>query len=197
MTIRTMSRCPVILLAILPLGMALPSCTGVKEQLGLTKSAPDEFTVVTKAPLIIPPDLTLRPPRPGASGPGDAQARERARRALVGAAAEEEPSPAASETAAQPDPSRAEASFLKKAGADEADPRIRTVIRRETLAVAEKDPSFIRRLMFWRDDSEEEPVVDAEKEAERLREAAAKGGSPAEGEVPVIERKSSIFKRAF
>ena len=196
MTIRTMSRCPVILLAILPLGMALPSCTGVKEQLGLTKSAPDEFTVVTKAPLIIPPDLTLRPPRPGASGPGDAQARERARRALVGAAAEE-PSPAAPETAAQPDHSRAEASFLKKAGADEADPRIRTVIRRETLAVAEKDPSFIRRLMFWRDDSEEEPVVDAEKEAERLREAAAKGGSPAEGEVPVIERKSSIFKRAF
>lgn len=196
MTIRTMSRCPVILLAILPLAMALPSCTGVKEQLGLTKSAPDEFTVVTKAPLIIPPDLTLRPPRPGASGPGDAQARERARRALVGAAAEET-SPAAPETAAQPDHSRAEASFLKKAGADEADPRIRTVIRRETLAVAEKDPSFIRRLMFWRDDSEEEPVVDAEKEAERLREAAAKGGSPAEGEVPVIERKSSIFKRAF
>ena len=196
MTIRTMSRCPVILLAILPLGMALSSCTGVKEQLGLTKSAPDEFTVVTKAPLIIPPDLTLRPPRPGASGPGDAQARERARRALVGAE-EEEPSPAAPETAAQPDPSRAETVFLKKAGADEADPRIRTVIRRETLAVAEKDPSFIRRLMFWRDDSEEEPVVDAEKEAERLREAAAKGGSPAEGEVPVIERKSSIFKRAF
>lgn len=197
MTIRTMSRCPVILLAILPLGMALSSCTGVKEQLGLTKSAPDEFTVVTKAPLIIPPDLTLRPPRPGASGPGDAQAHERARRALVGAAAEEETSPAAPETAAQPDPSRAEASFLKKAGADEADPRIRTVIRRETLAVAEKDPSFIRRLMFWRDGPEEEPVVDAEKEAERLREAAAKGGSPAEGEVPVIERKSSIFKRAF
>jgi len=196
MTIRTMSRCPVILLAILPLGMALSSCTGVKEQLGLTKSAPDEFTVVTKAPLIIPPDLTLRPPKPGASGPGDAQARERARRALVGAA-EEEPSPAAPETAAQPDHSRAETVFLKKAGADEADPRIRTVIRRETLAVAEKDPSFIRRLMFWRDDSEEEPVVDAEKEAERLREAAAKGGSPAEGEVPVIERKSSIFKRAF
>lgn len=196
MTIRTMSRCPVILLAILPLGMALPSCTGIKEQLGLTKSAPDEFTVVTKAPLIIPPDLTLRPPRPGASGPRDAQARERARRALVGAE-EEEPSRTVPETAARPTHSSAETFFLKKAGTDKADPRIRTVIRRETLALAEKDPSFIRRLMFWRDGPEEEPVVDAEKEAERLQEAVAKGGSPAEGEVPVIERKSSIFKRAF
>lgn len=179
--------------------MALPSCTGVKEQLGLTKSAPDEFTVVTKAPLIIPPDLTLRPPRPGAGGPRDAQAGERARRALVGATeeTEEEPPRTAPETAARPTHSSAETSFLKKAGADKADPRIRTVIRRETLALAEKDPSFVRRLMFWRDGSEEEPVVDAEKEAERLREAVAKGGSPAEGEVPVIERKSSIFKRAF
>lgn len=196
MTIRPMSRCPVILLAIVLLGMALPSCTGVKKQLGLTKSAPDEFTVVAKAPLIIPPDFTLRPPRPGASGPQDVQAREQARRALIGAA--EDQSRTTPETAARPADSRAETLFLKRAGADEADPQIRTVIRRETLALAEKDPSFIRRLMFWRDGSEEEePVVDAKKEAERLRGAVAKGESPPEGETPVIERKSSVFKRAF
>ncbi len=195
MTIRPTSRCPVALLAVVLLGTALSSCTGVKKQLGLTKSAPDEFTVVAKAPLIIPPDLTLRPPRPGASGPQDVQAREQARRALIGAA--EDQSRAAPETAAQPADSRAETLFLKRAGADKADPQIRTVIRRETLALAEKDPSFIRRLMFWRDGSGEEPVVDAKKEAERLRGAAEKGESPAEGETPVIERKSSIFKRAF
>ena len=195
MTTRQMSRCPAILLAIVLLGVALPSCTGVKKQLGLTKSAPDEFTVVAKAPLIIPPDFTLRPPRPGASGPQDVQAHEQARRALIGAA--EDQSRTAPETAARPADSRAETLLLKRAGADEADPQIRTVIRRETLALAEKDPSFIRRLMFWRDGSGEEPVVDAKKEAERLREAAEKGESPGEGETPVIERKSSVFKRAF
>ncbi len=195
MTTRPTSRCLVILLAILLPGMALPSCTGIKEQLGLTKSAPDEFTVVTKAPLIIPPDFTLRPPRPGASGPQDVQAREQARRALVGAV--EDQSRTAPETAARPTHSRAETVFLKKAGTDKADPQIRTVIRRETLALAEKDSSFIRRLMFWRDGSGEEPVVDAKKEAERLREAVAKGEPPAESEVPVIERKRSTFKRAF
>ena len=63
--------------------------------------------------------------------------------------------------------------------------------------MAEKDPSFTRRLLFWQRDSEEESLVDAEKEAERLREAAEKGQSPAQGEVPVIERRDSIFKRAF
>lgn len=195
MTIRPMPRCLATLLAVVLLGAALSSCTGIKKQLGLTKSAPDEFTVVTKAPLIIPPNLTLRPPRPETSGPQDVQAHEQARRALVGAA--EDQSRTAPETAARPAHGRAETVFLKKAGADKADPQIRAVIRRETLALAEKDPSFIRRLMFWRDGSGEEPVVDAKKEAERLREAAAKGESPAEGESPVIERRSSIFKRAF
>ncbi len=187
MTTPPISRC----LAVLLLGTALSSCTGIREQLGLTKSAPDEFTVVTKAPLIIPPDFTLRPPRPGSSGPQDVQVREQARRALIGAAA-------ARETGAQPARSRAETLFLRKAGTDEADPQIRAVLRRETSALAEKDPSFTRRLLFWQGDSEEEEsLVDAEKEAERLREAAEKGQSPAQGEVPVIERRDSIFKRAF
>ena len=193
MTTPPIYRC----LAVLLLGTALSSCTGIKEQLGLTKSAPDEFTVVTKAPLIIPPDFTLRPPRPGSSGPQDVQVREQARRALIGAARDQSGAAAARETGAQPARSRAETLFLRKAGTDEADPQIRAVLRRETSALAEKDPSFTRRLLFWQGDSEEESLVDAEKEAERLREAAEKGQSPAQGEVPVIERKDSIFKRAF
>ena len=193
MTTPPISRC----LAVLLLGTALSSCTGIREQLGLTKSAPDEFTVVTKAPLIIPPDFTLRPPRPGSSGPQDVQVREQARRALLGAARDRSGAAAARETGAQPARSRAETLFLRKAGTDEADPQIRAVLRRETSALAEKDPSFTRRLLFWQRDSEEESLVDAEKEAERLREAAEKGQSPAQGEVPVIERRDSIFKRAF
>ena len=188
MTTPPISRC----LAVLLLGTALSSCTGIKEQLGLTKSAPDEFTVVTKAPLIIPPDFTLRPPRPGSSGPQDVQVREQARRALIGAARDQ-----SGEAGAQPARSRAETLFLRKAGTNEADPQIRAVLRRETSALVEKDPSFTRRLLFWQRDSEEESLVDAEKEAERLREAAEKGQSPAQGEVPVIERRDSIFRRAF
>jgi len=178
--------------------VALSSCEGIKRQIGLTKSAPDEFTVVTKAPLILPPNFTLRPPQPGASGPQEVQVWEQARRALIrtgrsgtgGASAQ-----SATDTYTR---SRAESIFLRNAGTDKADPQIRNVIRRETLALAEKDSTFTRRLMFWRGDEEDGSLVDAGKEVERLQEAAAKGESPADGAVPVIERKnSSILKRIF
>ncbi len=48
--------------------------TTVQEQLGLGKRAPDEFQVVRRAPLVIPPDYALRPPGEGERG-GDAVAR--------------------------------------------------------------------------------------------------------------------------
>ena len=184
--------------AALTLVALLSSCEGIKRQIGLAKSAPDEFTVVTKAPLILPPDFTLRPPRPGASGLQEVQVREQARRALIRTGRSASGSAAAQGAENKPSRSRAENVFLKNAGADKADPQIRNVIRRETLALAEKDSTFTRRLMFWRGDEEDGSIVDAGKEAERLREAAAKGESPADGEVPVIERKgSSILKRIF
>jgi Protein of unknown function (DUF3035) len=51
--------------------LALTACdTTVQEQLGIGKRAPDEFQVVRRAPLVIPPDFALRPPAPGESGPG-------------------------------------------------------------------------------------------------------------------------------
>jgi hypothetical protein len=185
-------------IAALALVTVLSSCEGIKKQIGLAKSAPDEFAIVTKAPLILPPDFTLRPPRPGASGPQEVQVREQARRVLLRTGRSSTGGAVAQNAADKPSRSRAENVFLRNAGADKADPQIRNVIRRETLALAEKDSTFTRRLMFWRGDEEDVSLVDAGKEAERLREAATKGESPADGEVPVIERKSSsILKRIF
>ena len=48
-------------------GLGLSGCGGVKDALGVNKYPPDEFTVVAKTPVIIPPDFNLRPP--GASNP--------------------------------------------------------------------------------------------------------------------------------
>src|SRR3954447_7642403 len=50
---------------------------------GLTRDAPDEFTVTTRAPLSMPPDFSLRPPRPGAPRPQEQSEREQAQEALV------------------------------------------------------------------------------------------------------------------
>src|SRR5580692_7683126 len=53
------------LAAILGTGLAVEGCQSLREATGVGKNPPDEFTVLTKAPLVIPPDFNLRPPQPG------------------------------------------------------------------------------------------------------------------------------------
>jgi len=62
--------------------IALSGCQSFREATGAVKTPPDEFAVVTKAPLIIPPDYNLRPPQPGAPDRNTPDASEAARRAL-------------------------------------------------------------------------------------------------------------------
>src|SRR6201992_876895 len=50
---------------------------------GLTRDSPDEYTVTTRAPLSMPPDYNLRPPRPGAPRPQEQSERDQAAAALV------------------------------------------------------------------------------------------------------------------
>ena len=60
-----------ILFRVALLGLAgfplLAGCDSLRDAAGLTKQSPDEFAVVTKAPLVIPPDFNLHPPSPGAA----------------------------------------------------------------------------------------------------------------------------------
>ena len=167
--------------------MALGGCDTVRETVGLTKRAPDEFTVVTKAPLVIPPDFSLRPPQPGARRPQETPPRERARRALVGSgrqgAAAANASPAAGPR------SGGEGALLKQAGALDADSSIRKTINRETTQLAEQDSSFTDRILFWQTKKPYGLTVDADKEAKRIRENAAAGNSMNTGETPVIKRR--------
>ncbi len=50
---------------------------------GLTRDAPDEFTVTTRAPLSMPPNFSVRPPLPGAPRPQEQSERKQAEEALV------------------------------------------------------------------------------------------------------------------
>src|SRR5277367_5593499 len=65
--------------------LLLAGCDGNKlsRTFGLTRDAPDEFTVTTRAPLSMPPDYNLRPPRPGAVRPQEQSEREQAAETLV------------------------------------------------------------------------------------------------------------------
>ncbi len=128
--------------AVLLAGLGLAGCQSTREALGLTKVTPDEFRVVTKAPLVVPPDYALRPPAPGEPRPQELQPESQARLALLGERDAEQRSVG-------------EKLLASKAGADRADPLIRYVVDDQFGALAHKEPSFADRVMFWRRDKPE------------------------------------------
>ena len=176
--------------------LALGGCTSFKKQVGLSKQSPDEFRVVSRAPLSLPPDFQLRPPRPGAPRPQEGTATQQARRAVFRAPE----SAAESQPTFNPNDSRTpgEQALLKSAGSEKAEPNIRQIVDRETAAINEEGEYFVDSLIFWREEPVPGVLVDPEKEAKRLRENAALGRSVTEGETPTIERKEKgIFEGLF
>lgn len=159
-------------------------CDSLKSTLGLTKRSPDEFSVVTKAPLTLPPDYALRPPAPGAPPLLETQPRQTAQAALTGT----NPQAAGAETRSD-GRSPGEVAFLRQAHAADVNPNIRQVVNSEFTQLADRDRSFTDRLLFWQKTPEPGQVIDPQKENERLRQNAATGKSPTSGDTPIIERK--------
>ncbi|MFI4936413.1 MAG: DUF3035 domain-containing protein [Caulobacterales bacterium] len=115
----------------------LAGCDTASRALGVSKVTPDEFRVVTKAPLVLPPDYSLRPPAPGEPRPQELQPESAARQALLNQRNAEVRSDG-------------ERMFVAKAGADRADPLIRYVVDDEFGNVAHKDKGFADYVMFWK-----------------------------------------------
>jgi hypothetical protein len=73
------------LLALIPALALLAGCgEEMRKSFGLGKNAPDEFAVVRRAPLSLPPDFALRPPQPGAVRPQEGTATDQARSTVLG-----------------------------------------------------------------------------------------------------------------
>lgn len=127
-----------VAVAALLLGAAgLAGCKSASAAFGLAKVTPDEFRVVTKAPLTLPPDYSLRPPAPGEPRPQELQPESAARQALEGAR----------EADVRSD---GEKLFVARAGADHADPLVRYVVDDEFGDLAHKDKGFADYVLFWR-----------------------------------------------
>ncbi len=130
-----LSRSLAVPLLICAAGLA--GCQSTSRALGMGKVTPDEFRVVTKAPLVLPPDYSLRPPAPGEPRPQELQPESAARQALLGQRDSEVRS-------------EGERLLAQKAGADKADPLIRYVVDDDFGSLAHKDKSFADWVMFWR-----------------------------------------------
>ncbi|MFK7839802.1 MAG: DUF3035 domain-containing protein [Bdellovibrionales bacterium] len=159
---------------------SLAACSSTKDTLGLNKQVPDEFKVVKRAPLSLPPSYVLRPPRPGAQRPQEQVSVNEAASTVFGQDAVSD-APAA--------PTSGEAALLSRAGSREADPNIRRRVDEETVDLSERNKPVIKKLLgaVGGDDQASASVVDAKAEAERLKENAASGKPVTEGETPSIE----------
>ena len=191
----------VFAMAMLSLTTGLSACGGVRKELGLGRSNPDEFAVVSQAPLSLPPDYELRPPQPGVSRPQDVTPTSQAEQSLfrrnakpgqrisagdVFPGVSAAPRTAVSKSGLA---NQGEDRLLSLAGADRAMPNIRATVNRESSELAVTEKTISDSIVFWRDPPPPGTVVDATEEQKRLKDNQALNQPVNKGATPTIDRK--------
>ena len=170
----------------------LNGCMGQQDNVfGTEKEAPDEFAVYSRAPLSLPPDFGLRPPKPGATRPQTVMTRNEAKKALL-SDSHNLPRPKATSAAqSEPDMTPGVLALLNNTGADQADPDIRNIVNNETAYLSGGgDESFADSILFWRNDGGlKGAVIDPAAEERRMRLKKAKGDVVDETPAPKIQRR--------
>jgi len=182
--------------------LLLAACSngeGLRETLGLNRHGPDEFQVVSRPPLTLPPDFSLRPPKEGenAAYVPAISTRQQAHDTILGTAPQASASLAA--TAVQPVasgdlPSSADSRFLSNGGTQQANPGIRSLLIGQQPDQASKDNKYLVM-----PGGSGDPVVDAGKESARLKKDKQENLPPtAGGETPTMQSQSrGIFGDLF
>ncbi len=137
--------------------ITLSGCAGLTKAIGAEKSSPDEFAVVTKAPLVVPPDFALRPPRPGQPRPQELDPSVAAQQALFSQAGD---------GVTEGVPSQGEEVLIADAGAADADNSVRELIDSEYYSTLDAQDSFADRILFWRGAQSEAILTDEPLSAE-------------------------------
>lgn len=167
--------------------LLLPGCADIRAIVGLDRRTPDEFAVVSRAPLALPPSFDLPQPRPGAPRPQEGTANARAESVLFGGRQSGfyfngQFSPAGPA-------SPGEAALLARSGTGNAQPGIRQMVNREADQEIEDSGGFAAGLLFWQTPDQPGQVVDPQAEMRRLANNAALGLPLNEGEVPIMEQR--------
>jgi hypothetical protein len=163
--------------------VTLTACGNVRESLGLGRNPPDEFSVVDRPPLSMPPDYGLRPPEPGAPRPQTVEMKQRANEVLFNTAS--------SPTNTNNTLSDSEKALLETTGATKADPNIRQIVDHEAAQKVVSSPHLVDELLWWKKDEKPTTTVDAAAEAARIKEAQEKGENLNQGATPVIEHQKT------
>jgi hypothetical protein len=157
---------------LLSVAAGMAGCDTLREAAGTGKDSPDEFAVVTKAPLVIPPDFNLRPPAAGASPTNQLAPTQAAEAALFNS------DPATVAASLPATMSAGERYLLANAGVQNADPSIRQEIAADRASTRAADESFTNSLLFGSTAPSGTAPVDADAEARRI-DAQKAGGTAA------------------
>ena len=127
-------------LSLLALGAVCLATTACSS--GAGSRTPDEFRVVTKAPLTVPPDYSLRPPGAGESLPPEVELAQNDNAAAFGATL-------------GVNASASERALVAAANANAVSPMIRTRLDYEEFKSIRKPTTITDRILFWRKDNPE------------------------------------------
>jgi len=146
------------------------------------RNAPDEFSVTTRAPLVIPNDFSLPPPRPGVERAQEQPPRLQAQAALVPELA----------LSADNGPDSPGQQALVKAAGPPAPANIRQRIDQE--AKHDTGGGLGDSLMFWKPPPPPGTAINPQQEATRLRHQAALGGQAV---APAKSKSTGLFDWLF
>ena len=190
----TLKQSNLTFLAIAILIVVLSACTSVKKELGIARNSPDEFTVIKRAPLTLPPEYNLKPPVDKNDVANEdvlkSKASNVAKQAIIGKSVEKQQI------------NEADDLLLSKMGANDADPNIRAQIDKDNGYILLKNQTLIEKLTS-KDDVElninEIPAsrVDPKAEAARIKKNMEENKPLNEGDVPVIEKKLGTLDKLF
>lgn len=128
---------------VIAIALALAACS--KNSVS-NRGAPDEFAITKSAPLVVPPDYSLTPPKPGQPRPVGQDAQSQAVEALFGPGAKPPPK------------SQSESELLDKAGAAKTDAGVRSTAGDAATLTVDKG-GFLIELMNARPGSTDAAVA--------------------------------------
>ena len=175
--------------ALLALSLALlpiSGCSDLSKAVGLTHNPPDEFAVIDRPSLAIPPDFTLRPPLPGEPRPQSKNLSD----PIYSRGATTTPHQGVDKLT-NSNVSPAEQALLQNAKVKDADPLVRQHLDRDEAKQVVGDKHLVDELLSWggKDNKPPATVVDAPAEAERLKENKDAGKPATDGATPVLDKK--------
>lgn len=130
-------------LPLLAAGLALSVTAACSSNGNSGAATPDEFRVVTKPPLSIPPNYSLRPPAPGTTIPAEVEMATTGNTAAFG-------------TALGQNASASEKALVSAAGANAVNPSIRAQVDWEETKAIRKSQTIADRILFWRKSNAED-----------------------------------------